>query len=83
MLKLFIGEEHPTCYLGNSMTQGMILRRLVTPYLSACLIFNTNHCPKLRVIVLLYQMITIDNSSEPDATAALLKLKQKEQVFAQ
>ena len=42
---------------------------------------STNHCPKLRVIVLLYQMITIDKSSEPDATAALLKLKQKEQVF--
>lgn len=25
-------------------------------------------------------MITVDKSSEPDATAALLKLKQKEQV---
>lgn len=27
-----------------------------------------------------FQMMTVDKSSEPDATAALLKLKQKEQV---
>ena len=34
-----------------------------------------------KIYVIAYdQMITVDKSSEPDATAALLKLKQREQV---
>lgn len=38
--------------------------------------FVRNHV----LMVLIIQMMKVDRSAEPDATAALLKLKQKEQV---